>query len=75
MHGIDPPSLLTSDGIPWLPESAKSLIDSNVYLELLPGMDMLPNKRGAPNRYGPNDEVIKLFFDLGKKKKLFKASF
>lgn len=76
VHGIDPPSLLTSDGIPWLPESAKSLIDSNVYLELLPGMDMLPNKRGAPNRYGANDEVIKLFFDnFGPEKLMWGSEF
>ena len=34
--------------------------EHEVYMDLLTGLDGL---RGKPNRYGPNDEVIKAFYD------------
>ena len=61
IHGIDPPSCLNGDGIVSIPESAVTLVkEHQVYIDLLPGLDGLRNK---PNRYGPNDEVIKAYYD------------
>ena len=61
VHGIDPPSCLMSDGSVAIPESMISAVKNyNVYLELLPGLDGMTD---SPNRYGPNDEVIKAFYD------------
>ena len=61
IHGIDPPSCLRDDGAVSIPESAVTLVrEHDVYLDLLTGLDAL---RGKPNRYGPNDEVIRAFYD------------
>ena len=50
-----------SDGSVAIPESMISAVKNyNVYLELLPGLDGMTD---SPNRYGPNDEVIKAFYD------------
>ena len=61
VHGIDPPSCLRDDGSVYIPEAAVRMVaEHNVYIELLTGIDV---QRGQPNRYGPNDEIIKAFYD------------
>ena len=61
VHGIDPPSCLRDNGSVYIPEAAVRMVaEHNVYIELLTGIDV---QRGQPNRYGPNDEVIKAFYD------------
>ena len=72
VHGIDPPSCLNEDGIASIPESAVTLVkEHDVYLELLTGLDGM---KGKPNRYGPNDEVIKAFYDTFGPSKLMWGS-
>ena len=72
IHGIDPPSCLRDDGTVSIPESAVKLItEHDVYMDLLTGLDGL---RGKPNRYGPNDEVIKAFYDTFGPSKLMWGS-
>ena len=75
IHGIDPPSCLNEDGTVSIPESAVRLVNDHerVYVDLLPGLDGL---RGKPNRYGPDDQVIKAFFDtFGPSKLLWGTEF
>ena len=73
MHGLAPPltaplppgnftssPILDSKGNVQLPPGATEIAKRNVYHELMPGMDGL---RLQPNRYGENDQVIKVFFD------------
>tara|TARA_B100000686_G_scaffold60670_1_gene65292 strand:+ start:2147 stop:3088 length:942 start_codon:yes stop_codon:yes gene_type:complete len=70
MHGLAPPltppnftssPILDSQGNVTLPEGAAELVIRNVYHEILPGLDGL--RFHKLNRYGENDQVIKVFFD------------
>ena len=72
VHGIDPPSCLNEDSVASVPESAVTLVrEYDVYLELLTGLDGM---KGKPNRYGPNDEVIRAFYDTFGPSKLMWGS-
>ncbi len=61
-HGIDPRSLVSEDGSVTIPEPAVELVQQHddVFLDLLPGLDAM---RELPSRYGPDDEVIRAYYD------------
>ncbi len=68
IHGIDPPSCLLDDGSVRIPEAVVELVKNHdVVMELLTGLDGLRNK---PNRYGPDDQVIRAFYDTFGPEKL-----
>lgn len=72
VHGIDPPSCLKDDGTVKIPEAIVSAVKNyDVYIELLPGLDGMTD---SPNRYGPNDEVLKAFYDTFGPSKLMWGS-
>ena len=72
VHGIDPPSCLRDDGRVEIPEAIVGAVKGyNVYMELLPGLDGMTR---SPNRYGPDDEVIKAFYDTFGPSKLMWGS-
>ena len=76
IHGIDPRSgrVLKEDGSVELPESAIRLVNEHerVWIEVLPGLEYYLSRPPWPakpeqvehqSRYGPNEEIVKAFYD------------
>ena len=68
IHGIDPSSCLQDDSSVRIPEAVVELVKNHdVVMELLTGLDGIRNK---PNRYAPEDQVFRAFYDTFGPEKL-----